>query len=353
MVDAKSCSLAFVTGLLASSCFCWAFIFRAAFGLNFLCTFESQLYYYSPLLLQVLILLAALIKFKSFKNVAIPTLAPISMAFALFTLYLFTLFPKTDKAAPAVPLMFLITLLCTAIIFPIIYSAVYLCNAVVQSYFSAGMFSGIMIYYGVLFYNIFGNLGAFIPFCAYLGFGTYAFETLKKNCSFQEGLFACRAIYVFDSDKYVKYGLLKILSSIYKELLAIFVTVAAMCVITACLHVSTPHFIGLSTYNYIFLVGLFFCAETSLDSFIAYAICLIFTGCFSILLFTLNIPHAVACGIIVSMYVAYFSALNCLIKIMRRTLKRGINTPCFTLVIVCLCNIALSCVFLILNKCQV
>lgn len=349
-VSWKECLAAFVAGTMAATPFIWSFVFKTAKSLEIFCTWQSQLYFYSPLYLQVWIVLVAVVKMQGREMKVVRVIVP---AIGLLTLAtLCSSSSLVNGASVLTAVFFVLNLMCLAVLFPLTYGVSLMCCQLVQSYFSSGMLAALMVYYGILFFKIFGALGAFVPFCFFLGFGMLALESLKQTNCFRDGLFSCRAIYVIDSERYVTLGLGQILKKTYRELICLFLLTLSAVVITVCLAKHTEVFIGLSQFNYFFQVGIFFC-NIATDSYAAMttACCVMLSA--AIALFCVELSPATSCTVLVLMYAAYFSAQNCGLRILRRNLCKGINQPMVSVIIGSLCNLALTLVFSEFNKCQI
>lgn len=344
------CLAAFVAGMLAATPFIWAFIFKTAKNLEIFCTWQSQIYYYSPLYLQICIMIAAVIKFygKEMKiiKIAVPTAGVLTVATLCASSSLI------NEADILTCIFFLLNVFCLSAIFPISYGVALMCCQLIQSYFSSGMLAALLVYYGILFFRVFGALGAFVPFCFFLGFGVVSLEYLKRAGCFKDGLFSCRAIYVIDSERYVTHGFGQVLKKTWRELLIVFVLTTAIVSITLCMATHTEVMFGLSQFSYLFQIGIFFC-DIAIDSYIAMVVAVIIMISSATILFCVQLSPVISCIALVLMYMAYFSAQNSTLRIIRRNLSKGINQPVISIIVGSICNLALTIVFLILNKCQI
>lgn len=300
--------------------------------------------------MQILVMMAATLRMHGRETNVLRLIVPIVGLLTLATLCSSASLVKGASILTAV--FFVLNVVSLAIIFPLSYGVSVMCCQLVQSYFSSGMLSALMLYYGILFFRLFGALGAFVPFCFFLGFGMVAVESLKETGCFRDGLFTCRAIYVIDSERYISLSLPQVLKTVYKELVAVLTLTIAAVVITVSLAKHTEVFIGLSHFSYFFQVGIFFC-NIAADSYAAMAVACSVMLSAVIALFSVQLSPTVACTLLMLMYVAYFSAHNCVLRILRRKLSRGINQPAISIIVGGVCNIALTLVFLELNKCQI
>lgn len=350
MITVGGVASAYVLGTLAATPFVWAFIFKTAFTLSVFCVWNSEIFFYAPLYMQSVILTVSTLKFGRYCDRIVHVATPTAAVFTLCTAYSLNFVERPFLIVG----FFLVTLFILSAIFPILYTTVYLCGEIYQSYFALGGMTAMMIYYTILFFNIFGKSGTLIPFMAMLGFGMYAFQVLKKNAAFAEGLFARRAIYILDSERYMKYSLWTMCREIWRELATMIALTVAMVVLCICFFVYTDVMAALGNYTFLFCVGVFFCGEVSAASYICTLIfaCLLFISS-GVLFWVENMDVCLATALLIFTYMAYCCAITSCLKIIRITLKRGINVPAFNVILCCLCNLCLTVVFLAFNKCSI
>lgn len=336
-------------GALAATPVIWCFIFRALFTFTIFDTWQSIIYTWSVLLVQLVMMSCCLQKRLFQLNKWIEALAAGSMILTMFAFLDTSLNWYPHVFLPGI---FVLNALLLSLWVPITYQCVYLCPYMIQRYYENGFLSATMLYYIIVFYRIYMTPVFLAPFCLFVVAGLYAFKYFCKHPYFETGLERRRAIFVEKSHKYVCHSFSCSIGLVKKELLAIACLLIIIVGMVICLSIYTDYMYGLGLYLFVYYFGTLSCCGLVTKSQVAV---LLYTGVSAVittLIFLIGdkYSHALGGGLISLLFLIFFHAVGCELSMIRHKLSKAINGPMLTLFCAMLCNFVISVTLLMINK---
>ncbi|ARW78120.1 envelope protein UL43 [Common bottlenose dolphin gammaherpesvirus 1 strain Sarasota] len=341
----------FLSGGLAAAPIVWTFIFSTLLSFDFFRTWQSELYTWSVVYVQILALLfCASPRYLPASRYLVP-MCMINVALTILCMLCWTLVVAPRYTIPALFVTNAIALTCwvrtTA-------EVVYICPDIYRRCYELGMLCSVVLYYAIVDTNLYTTTLFMVPFMLSLPAGLFAIRQIQLHEVYQVGLERCAAVYIHGaSDKYVFYGPVTVAAIIKNDIFALaFMTICCITGIIS-LAIFTPIMFGLRAYLFVFCFGHSYCGgfmvyRGRIMAAVYLAAAMGLLVCFHVWYPVMSIR--VSYAMVFIFFILYFNAAASLLYVIRTKISRCINMPLVLLGLSMFCNFAISVTFITTNK---